>query len=105
MHHQELGRNIEQDWPLFNPAKTGPNQPISGLFYYRCLHPEQHIKHIAPNAHAHINTKGVLTIDPSRHLDNLLGHASPRQNLRQAQRKPSTHAHQPFLQRETKITT
>ena len=47
--------------------------------------PEQHIKHIAPNAHAHINTKGVLTIDPSRHLDRLLGRASPPPNLRQAQ--------------------
>jgi TnpA family transposase len=35
--------------------------------------PDHHIRHIAPNAHGHINTKGVMTIDPSRHLDQLLG--------------------------------
>jgi TnpA family transposase len=46
--------------------------------------PEQHIKHIAPNAHEHINTKGVLTIDPARHLDQLLGRITSPANLRQA---------------------
>lgn len=28
--------------------------------------------HIAPNAHEHINTKGVITIDVSPHRDRLL---------------------------------
>jgi TnpA family transposase len=46
--------------------------------------PEQHIKHIAPNAHEHINTKGVLTIDPARHLDQLLGRITSPANLSQA---------------------
>ena len=46
--------------------------------------PEQYIKHIAPNAHEHINTKGALTIDPARHLDHLLGRTSSPANLRQA---------------------
>ena len=49
--------------------------------------PEQHIKHIAPNAHEHINTKGVLTIDLARHLDQLLGRTPSPANLRQARRK------------------
>jgi TnpA family transposase len=46
--------------------------------------PEQHIKHIAPNAYEHINTKGVLTIDPARYLDQLLGRITSPANLRQA---------------------
>ena len=35
--------------------------------------PDHQLMHIAPNAHEHINTKGVITIDVSRHRDRLLG--------------------------------
>src|SRR3546814_4643091 len=39
--------------------------------------PDHHIMHIAPNAHEHINTKGVITIDVSPHRDRLLGGKPP----------------------------
>ncbi|NML91754.1 Tn3 family transposase [Sphingobium sp. TB-6] len=39
--------------------------------------PDHHIMHIAPNAHEHINTKGVITIDVSPHRDRLLGEKPP----------------------------
>jgi len=69
--------NIVMTW---NATKIGDISAAAPAAF-----PEQHLKHIAPNAHAHINTKGVLTIDPSRHLDHLLGRASPAPNLRQTQ--------------------
>lgn len=38
------------------------------------IFPDHHIMHIAPNAHEHINTNGVMTIDVSPHWERLLGH-------------------------------
>jgi hypothetical protein len=37
------------------------------------IFPDHHVRHIAPNAHEHINTKGVITFDILPHLDRLLG--------------------------------
>jgi TnpA family transposase len=45
---------------------------------------DHHIKHIAPNAHEHINTKGVIAIDVSPHRDRLLGGKSPATGIRSA---------------------
>ena len=39
--------------------------------------PDRHVMHIAPNAHEHVNTKGVITIDVSPHRDRLLGGPPP----------------------------
>ena len=44
--------------------------------------PDHHIMHIAPNAHEHINTKGVITIDVSPHRDRLLGGKPPAAGIR-----------------------
>lgn len=44
--------------------------------------PDHQIKHIAPNAHEHINTKGVITIDVSPHRDRLLGGGPPTVGIR-----------------------
>ena len=38
--------------------------------------------HIAPNAHEHINTKGVITMDVSPHRDRLLGGKPPAAGIR-----------------------
>ena len=46
------------------------------------IFPDHHIKHIAPNAHEHINTKGVITIDVSPHRDLLLGSRPPATGIR-----------------------
>src|SRR3546814_5969445 len=43
--------------------------------------PDHHIMHIAPNAHEHINTKGVITIDVSPHRDRSEEHTSELQSL------------------------
>jgi hypothetical protein len=48
------------------------------------IYPDHHIMHIAPNAHEHINTKGVITIDVSRHRDRLLGGGPPTAGIRSA---------------------
>jgi TnpA family transposase len=48
------------------------------------IYPDHHIMHIAPNAHEHINTKGVITIDVSRHRDRLLGGGPPTAGIRNA---------------------
>jgi hypothetical protein len=45
---------------------------------------DHHIMHISPNAHDHINTKGVITIDVSRHRDRLLGGGPPTAGIRNA---------------------
>ena len=44
--------------------------------------PDHHIMHIAPNAHEHINTKGVITIDVSPHRDRLRGGKPPAAGIR-----------------------
>ena len=46
------------------------------------IFPDHHIKHIAPNAHEHINTKGVITIDVSPYRDRLLGGKPPAAGIR-----------------------
>jgi TnpA family transposase len=46
------------------------------------IFPDHHIKHIAPNAHEHINTKGVITFDVSLHRDRLLGAGPPAAGIR-----------------------
>ncbi len=46
------------------------------------IFPDHHIMHIAPNAHEHINTKGVITIDVSPHRDRLLGGEPPAAGIR-----------------------
>ena len=46
------------------------------------IFPDHHIMHIAPNAHEHINTKGVITIDVSPHRDRLLGGKPPAAGIR-----------------------
>jgi hypothetical protein len=43
---------------------------------------DHHIMHIAPNAHEHINTKGVITIDVSRHRDRVMGGKPPAVGIR-----------------------
>jgi len=48
------------------------------------IYPDHHTMHIAPNAHEHINTKGVITIDVSRHRDRLLGGGPPTAGIRNA---------------------
>jgi len=46
--------------------------------------PDRHLMHIAPNAHEHVNTKGIITIDVSRHRDRLLGGPPPGLKIRVA---------------------
>jgi TnpA family transposase len=46
------------------------------------IFPDHHIMHIAPNAHEHINTKGVITIDVSPHRDRLLSGGPPAAGIR-----------------------
>jgi len=48
------------------------------------IFPDHHIMHIAPNAHEHINTKGVITIDVSPYRDRLLGGKPPATGIRSA---------------------
>ena len=61
--------NIVMTWNATRIGEVSANAP--GSF------PDHQIRHIAPNAHGHINTKGVLTIDPSKHLDRLLAEPIP----------------------------
>jgi TnpA family transposase len=46
--------------------------------------PDHQLTHIAPNAHAHINTKGVVTIDISRHRHSLIETRQPAAETRSA---------------------
>ena len=46
--------------------------------------PDHHLMHIAPNAHEHINTKGVITINVSPHRGRLLDGGPPPTVTRKA---------------------
>jgi hypothetical protein len=68
--------NIVMTW---NATRIGEVQARTPEIY-----PDHQIMHIAPNAHEHINTKGVITIDVSRHRDRLLGGGPPTAGIRNA---------------------
>lgn len=48
------------------------------------IFPDHHLMHIAPNAHEHINTKGVITINVSPHRGRLLVGGRPPTAIRKA---------------------
>ncbi len=48
------------------------------------IFPDYHLMHIAPNAHEHINTKGVITINVSPHRGRLLDGGPPAAQIRKA---------------------
>jgi hypothetical protein len=50
--------------------------------------PDHQLRHIAPNAHGHINTKGVITIDISRYRHRLIPGHSAAAETRSAVQKP-----------------
>jgi TnpA family transposase len=50
--------------------------------------PDHQLRHIAPNAHGHINTKGVITIDISRYRHRLIPGHSAAAETRSAAQKP-----------------
>jgi len=52
--------------------------------WFRQLLPFFGPMHIAPNAHEHTNTKGVITIDVARRRDRLLGGGPPTTGIRNA---------------------
>ena len=49
------------------------------------IFPDHHLRHIAPNAHEHINTKGVITINVSPHRGRLLCGGPQATEIRKAE--------------------
>jgi Tn3 transposase DDE domain len=49
------------------------------------IFPDHHLRHIAPNAHEHINTKGVITFNVSPHRGRLLYGGPPAAEFRKAE--------------------
>ncbi|RYE60053.1 MAG: Tn3 family transposase, partial [Hyphomicrobiales bacterium] len=65
--------NVIMTWNATRISEARARQPD--------IFPDHHVRHIAPNAHEHINTKGVITFDISPHLDRLLGGGQPASRI------------------------